>query len=408
MKKIALLLLAAVLVLTAFVGCGSKADTWDGTTATAFAGGDGSKQSPYIIETVEQLAYLAESVNGGTSYAGKHFRLARDLDLSDKPWMPIGNTTDSRFAGHFDGDGHTVSGLSIQPHIFEYPNMNNVTVRGCVGGLFGYVDNAVLEDFCLDSPVMTLLDAEESVLLFLGMVAGYADADTEMHLRDIHVTGAEVVLDYGETMSKSGMPTVIVGGIVGAVFSDDGAPVSMERITAEMSLTIGEENSYTYETNLGGIAGVFSAGADTTIVDAVCELNLHYARSTDMHLRCAAIGSASLGADSTFTVRRVFSRILTDAETNMLLRTDRSVTAIFAEVRCHDTEGCVLEDAYGYATWKNVETGERETSMRLYEATGSSTPTEKNSAACESLPEGHGLTTDVWDATDPTKPVLKH
>ncbi len=77
MKKIALLFLSAVLVLTVFVGCGSKADTWDGTIATAFAGGDGSEQSPYIIETAEQLAYLAESVNGGTSYAGKHIRLAR-------------------------------------------------------------------------------------------------------------------------------------------------------------------------------------------------------------------------------------------------------------------------------------------------------------------------------------------
>lgn len=43
---------------------------WSGTVATGFAGGTGTETEPYLIATGEQLAYLAQTVNNGNTYAG--------------------------------------------------------------------------------------------------------------------------------------------------------------------------------------------------------------------------------------------------------------------------------------------------------------------------------------------------
>ena len=38
-------------------------DTWDGSVATAFAGGTGAAEDPYQISSGAELAYLASAVN---------------------------------------------------------------------------------------------------------------------------------------------------------------------------------------------------------------------------------------------------------------------------------------------------------------------------------------------------------
>ena len=66
------------------------APVWSGDTAP-YARGDGSAERPYIIETGEQLAYLADMVNYGyDSYHGKFFALANDINLNLTKWTPIG------------------------------------------------------------------------------------------------------------------------------------------------------------------------------------------------------------------------------------------------------------------------------------------------------------------------------
>ena len=73
-----------------------------------FDGGDGSKADPYVISTEEHLrAFAAATVSGKLVTANRYFRLGADIALSGA-WTPIHN-----FAGSFDGDGHTVSGMTI-------------------------------------------------------------------------------------------------------------------------------------------------------------------------------------------------------------------------------------------------------------------------------------------------------
>ena len=102
------------------------ADSWDGTVASGFAGGTGTSDDPYLISTSAQLAYLAQQVNGGTSYAGEYFRQTENFDLADKKWTPIGSSPSQAFRGHFDGGNKGVYCL-------------NVDITGSYAGLFGYI-----------------------------------------------------------------------------------------------------------------------------------------------------------------------------------------------------------------------------------------------------------------------------
>ena len=154
---------------------GASITPWNGTVATAFAGGTGTSADPYQIRTAEQLAYLAQQVNGGNAYSGTYFKLMEYIILNDESftfdsasgmvkvtdgtntgcigtgikgtsyntatastlgtwytaaaltgtlttgaysgtlytWTPIGNTTTFRFAGTFDGNSKAVMGSCI-------------------------------------------------------------------------------------------------------------------------------------------------------------------------------------------------------------------------------------------------------------------------------------------------------
>lgn len=107
-----------------------KADVWDGKTVTPFSAGDSenplgdSEATPILIENAAQLAYLAEQVNGGNTYQGKYFKLAKDIALANKPWTPIGaEVFQKEFKGNFDGGGHTIYGLKVKgTGLFGYVN----------------------------------------------------------------------------------------------------------------------------------------------------------------------------------------------------------------------------------------------------------------------------------------------
>ena len=123
-KRILSMLLAIVMVVglvPGFTITASAADgtTWDGTTvATAFAGGTGTETDPYIIATAGQLIYLRNQVNNGQSYNGMYFRLDADLDMASNSFGDsIGYINSSYtsfwFDGHFDGNNHAISNLTI-------------------------------------------------------------------------------------------------------------------------------------------------------------------------------------------------------------------------------------------------------------------------------------------------------
>ncbi len=73
--------------------------------------GAGSTVEPYYITNEQELAAVArgESPKG----FGGCYVLEEDLNLSTEYWTPIGGNGAGVFSGEFDGQGHTISGLSI-------------------------------------------------------------------------------------------------------------------------------------------------------------------------------------------------------------------------------------------------------------------------------------------------------
>ena len=112
--------------------------------------GEGTAESPYLIEDVDDLKKLAEKVNGGTTYEKTYFKLTANIDLKNEPWTPIG-TENNFFQGTFDGDGHQITNLTITggSYVGLFGYVKNATIRNCnvtgtvtgdqyVGGISGY------------------------------------------------------------------------------------------------------------------------------------------------------------------------------------------------------------------------------------------------------------------------------
>ena len=85
------------------------------------------------------LKWLAEQVNGGTSFKGLTVKLANDIDLAGEEWTPIG-LNGKRFMGTFDGAGKTISNLYI-----------STADNGAQAALFGNVNSATIKNFTVDS-----------------------------------------------------------------------------------------------------------------------------------------------------------------------------------------------------------------------------------------------------------------
>ncbi len=127
MKKgiLALAMLLVLCMVASFVpvtaGAADAASKWDGTSVSAQLTTEG--ENTYLIKSAADLAKFVAMVNGGDNFAGKTVKLTTDIVWNEgdastwtkessglHAWTSIGNWG-RPFAGTFDGQGHTVSGL---------------------------------------------------------------------------------------------------------------------------------------------------------------------------------------------------------------------------------------------------------------------------------------------------------
>ncbi len=242
-------LIAALFVINPRFGT-SAAAMWDGTAAESFEGGNGDSSNPYIIKTAEQLALLAERVNGGETYQGKYFELGDDLDLSGSEWAPIGigeretggGTVTKPFAGTFDGNNHKISGLKL--------------TAGLDGqGLFG-CSSGTIRNLGIENGNISIGSAERT-----GAICGYSTGTIENCWNSADITGSTEGGKY-------------VGGICGYSTGTIYGCLNMGDITA---------NSY-----IGGICGntdrdtqirnCFNSGSITgkEQIGGIAGINLNY------------------------------------------------------------------------------------------------------------------------------------
>ena len=149
MKKILVSIMAAFFVMA----LNAQVSVWDGT-AEPWTHGNGTPEDPYLIENAQQLAYIAQKVNEPTIHSAYEFyidtcfRLTSDLDLGGNNkllWTPIGKYdrftgVRSSFAGHFDGDGHTIYNMYIESDLINL-----------YMGLFGLACNGSIKNIIMAS-----------------------------------------------------------------------------------------------------------------------------------------------------------------------------------------------------------------------------------------------------------------
>ena len=245
--RLALLALAALVWIAVPVSAraeGETVDTWDGTVE-AFTEGSGTKEDPWRIENAEQLAYLAQQVNNGTNYRGKHFLLVSDLDLSVKEWTPIGTYSNS-FWGGFDGGGRTITGMTITGKENKYV------------GLFGACYNFTAPSSYIKS--VTVKRANISGHSFVGAIAGaganisdcYSIENTIYASRCVGgVCGSLIGNISGCYNSSSVNGNSTAGGIMGSASYEATDPNGV----VQYSYNIGAVTVSQQDSSVGGITG---------------------------------------------------------------------------------------------------------------------------------------------------------
>ena len=112
--------------------------------------GQGTQDAPYVISDLDDLIHFSRLVNAGNDFAGKFVKLTADIDMTDVVWTPIGSSnydkvpaTAKKFAGSFDGENHTITGLSSVGYI---PAEEDTGSTEYSFGLFGYVYGADIKN----------------------------------------------------------------------------------------------------------------------------------------------------------------------------------------------------------------------------------------------------------------------
>ena len=242
----------------------------------------------FMISTADELRWFAKYINGDNNAYGIRLTdnafLTADIDMTGKEWTPM-----VKYRGTFDGQGHTIKGLSV-----TVKDAANDTKHGLIAGMvgnnynskiFGSVQNLTVAD-------STLTVSGNGVKYNVGGIAGESNRGSFYNITmknvDISVTG---------NLNEN----TVVGGIAGWVayapenpgrdyiqsyhnchldtecsITSDSANVEMGGIfgilgsecVRVLNCTVGA--TLTGKGNVGGIAGKISSGGNRWYMISDC------------------------------------------------------------------------------------------------------------------------------------------
>ncbi|MBE6946738.1 MAG: hypothetical protein E7454_00575 [Ruminococcaceae bacterium] len=217
-------------------------DLWDGSVDTTWYN---DTDTEFTLTTAEQLAGLAELVDGGNNFAGKTVKLGKDLDLAGLPFNPIGHSSNGKsFNGTFDGQGHTISNM------YEQSDLSAWQYEGEYYGLFAYTNGATIKN-------VTIADAYISS--GRNEAAGVVGNAVNTTFSDITISNTTLIA-YNNS----------AGGVAAECYGN----CSFTNITVDKDTVIGPLWG-TYDVRLGGVVGMVQAGNNVTFKDitVACQLD---------------------------------------------------------------------------------------------------------------------------------------
>lgn len=264
-----------------------------GKARFAFSGGSGSAEDPYTVSSEAGLKYLAEQVAAGNDYAGQYIKLSSDIALSGE-WTPIG-TSSNMFAGAFDGNGHTISGLTVTDNTLGYI------------GLFGYVKNGtVIKNLKLSNASISVSAAAQNV--YAGALVGFVKVDSK--------GTASTVIDNcyasGSISVSTANKMAAVGGLVG--FGDQrmavtncGSNIALNVDSGSGRATVGGLLAWSSVKSL--FMNCYSLGnvSVTTTCTSYDNVGAMFGQLNGIVYNCYALGGITLNADSPATPAAAFA-----------------------------------------------------------------------------------------------------
>lgn len=219
------------------------------------------------ISTAQDLVNLA-ALSKSNSFRGKTFVLTNDIDMSSvTDWQMIGSSTYS-FMGNFDGQGHTISGLTIN---VADANLN---------GLFRQTSTATIKNLNLDGFTINSTNNNSTYATHIGALAGSAYSSdisnvTVTNLR-INASGLtymggliaqfeeSTITNCATSGSASGDWEGYAGGIVGALLCNSAVSASKSDFYIESTASTG-----LFTGGIAGYVGLNTAGQSATIADCL-------------------------------------------------------------------------------------------------------------------------------------------
>ena len=210
--------------------------------------GEGTELSPFIIYTAEDLA----AIGSNPEYLGAYFKQTADIDLAGINWTPISPEYGEAYSGVYDGNGYTISNLTINTDTFKKV------------GLFGYTSfSSRLLNIKLTN--INVVSANEGDWVTVGGLAG-TNLGAVVNAVCSYVYGASTA-ETGELRYESRQLQTVrfrepskasnvycVGGLVGFLYGTIQTNFSTADVIAAFS---GIEKQY-------ALAGV---GASGTVID---------------------------------------------------------------------------------------------------------------------------------------------
>lgn len=222
------------------------------------------------INSVADFIKIRENLSG-------NYKLMSDIDLSkvtkdDKNvgklgWIPFGYGTDGKwqgsFSGIFDGNGHSISGLTMKGNT---DGSKNGETPYTSTGLFGRVEGGKLKNVNINDADITVSNAATGCCIHTGILAGFVDSDEETganaSVENVSVSGKVIFSSPKQTVEKN----LAVGGIIGYAGKADitnctnNAFVGYE--SKEQEMPVNPTSRF-----LGGITGYLQRGNITSCVN---------------------------------------------------------------------------------------------------------------------------------------------
>ena len=222
------------------------------------------------INSVADFIKIRENLSG-------NYKLTSNIDLSqiaqdDKNvgklgWIPFGYGTDGKwqgsFSGIFDGNGHSISGLTMKGNT---DGSKNGETPYTSTGLFGRVEGGTLKNVNINDADITVSNAATGCCIHTGILAGFVDSDEETganaSVENVSVSGKVIFSSPKQTVEEN----LAVGGIIGYAGKADitnctnNAFVGYE--SKEQEMPVNPTSRF-----LGGITGYLQRGNITSCVN---------------------------------------------------------------------------------------------------------------------------------------------